>query len=86
MLVVNLLTSVQPLLCERQRICIASPKTLQIGKIGETLGYKHMESHFAYVHRTLTREIAVFQKITKMKKEQNKKKEKKKKNKQKVET
>jgi tRNA G10 N-methylase Trm11 len=26
------------------------------------LGYRHVEPHFAYVHRTLTREIAVFEK------------------------
>lgn len=46
----------------RKPICIASPKTLRVSKLGTTLGYKHVESHFAYVHRTLTREIAVFQK------------------------
>ncbi len=45
-----------------QGIFIASPKTLNIAEIGTALGYKHMESHFAYVHRSLTREIAVFQK------------------------
>ncbi len=45
-----------------QRICIASPKTICIAKIGESLGYRHLESHFAYVHRTLTREVAVFEK------------------------
>ncbi len=62
MLVVNVLTSVKPLLAQGQRVCIASPKTLQVVKLGATLGFKHLESHFAYVHRTLTREIAVFQK------------------------
>jgi len=56
------LKSVHTLLCEGQRICIASPKTLHIAELGETLGYTHVESYFAYVHRTLTREIAVFQK------------------------
>jgi tRNA G10 N-methylase Trm11 len=45
-----------------QRICIASPKTLNIKALGVDLGYRHVESHFAYVHRTLTREIAVFEK------------------------
>jgi hypothetical protein len=44
------------------KICIAPPKTIQIAKLGKALGYKHMESHFAYVHRTLTREVAVFEK------------------------
>ena len=62
MLVVNVLSSVKPMLCRGQRICIASPKTLQVAKLGTALGYKHTESHYAYVHRTLTREIAVFQK------------------------
>ncbi len=62
MLVVSVLSSVKPLLRKGQRICIASPKTLQVANLGTTLGFKHLESHFAYVHRTLTREIAVFQK------------------------
>jgi len=56
------LTSASALLGKGQRICIASPKTLNISQIGVELGYKHIESHFAYVHRTLTREIAVFEK------------------------
>jgi tRNA (guanine10-N2)-dimethyltransferase len=48
-----------------QRICIASPKTLNISRLGEELGFRHVESHFAYVHATLTREIAVFEKVKK---------------------
>jgi tRNA (guanine10-N2)-dimethyltransferase len=59
----GVLGSAHSLICEGQRICIASPKTLNIAKLGTELGYKHLESHFAYVHRTLTREVAVFQKI-----------------------
>jgi tRNA (guanine10-N2)-dimethyltransferase len=54
--------SAYPILAAGQMICIASPKTLGIKRIGEKLGYKHMESNFAYVHRTLTREVAVFKK------------------------
>jgi len=42
------------------RICIAAPKSIKIGEIGKGLGFKHVESHYAYVHRSLTREIAVF--------------------------
>ena len=56
------LKSASSLLGEGQRICIASPKTLHIAELGKALGYVHIESHFAYVHRTLTREVAVFQK------------------------
>jgi len=61
-LVENILSSARSLLGKGQRICIASPKTLQVGKLGAALGYKHIESNYAYVHRSLTREIVVFQK------------------------
>jgi len=63
-LVTEVLASSQRLLGEGQRICIASPKTLNISRLGTELGFKHVESHFAYVHRSLTREIAVFEKVT----------------------
>jgi tRNA (guanine10-N2)-dimethyltransferase len=61
-IVEGVLGSARVLLCEGQLICIASPKTLNIASLGVKLGYRHVESHFAYVHRTLTREIAVFEK------------------------
>jgi tRNA (guanine10-N2)-dimethyltransferase len=64
-LVQDVLASSLPLLGVGQRICIASPKTLNISRLGAKLGYRHVESHFAYVHRTLTREIAVFEKVSK---------------------
>jgi tRNA (guanine10-N2)-dimethyltransferase len=62
-LVMEVLASAHNLLGVGQRICIASPKTLNIKALGVALGYRHIESHFAYVHRTLTREIAVFEKV-----------------------
>jgi tRNA (guanine10-N2)-dimethyltransferase len=62
-LVQEVLASAHSLLGVGQRICIASPKTLNIKALGIALGYRHVESHFAYVHRTLTREIAVFEKV-----------------------
>ncbi|MEM2351312.1 MAG: TRM11 family methyltransferase, partial [Thermoproteota archaeon] len=43
-------------------ICAAAPKTLGISKIGERHAFRHIESHYIYVHRRLTREIAVFKK------------------------
>jgi len=61
-IVEGVLNSAFPLLEAEQLICIASPKTLNISQIGVELGYRHLESHFAYVHRSLTREIAVFEK------------------------
>jgi len=62
-LVLDILDSSLGLLEIGQRICIASPKTLDISRLGTKLGYRHVESHFAYVHRSLTREIAVFEKV-----------------------
>lgn len=49
------------LLDSKKRICIASPKTIAIGRIAEGVGFKHLESHYVYVHRSLTREIAVLE-------------------------
>ncbi|MCW4019850.1 MAG: TRM11 family methyltransferase, partial [Candidatus Bathyarchaeota archaeon] len=42
-------------------VCLAAPKIVRVGEVGERLGFKHRESHFIYIHRNLTREIAVFQ-------------------------
>jgi len=61
-LVQDVLTLAYSLLPKGHRICIASPKTLNISTIGTAIGFKHVESHFAYVHSTLTREVAVFKK------------------------
>jgi tRNA (guanine10-N2)-dimethyltransferase len=63
-LVQEVLASSYELLGVGQRICIASPKTLNVTRLGAELGFRHVESHFAYVHRSLTREIAVFEKVT----------------------
>ena len=62
-LVEELLAAVHDILDDGQRVCMAAPKTLNIGCIGSRYGYKHLESHFAYVHRSLTREIVVFEKV-----------------------
>jgi tRNA (guanine10-N2)-dimethyltransferase len=62
-IVEEILTAVKDMLNKGRRVCIASPKTLNIGDVGVALGYKHLDSHFVYVHRSLTREIAVFEKV-----------------------
>ena len=62
-IVKEVLTSAYEMLDTGQRVCMAAPKTLNIGSLGSTLGYKHLESHFVYVHRSLTREITVFEKV-----------------------
>jgi len=61
-IVEEVLVTANSMLDMRRRICIAAPKTLDIGRVGADLGYKHLESHFVYVHRSLTREIAIFEK------------------------
>jgi tRNA (guanine10-N2)-dimethyltransferase len=59
----ELLTDAYELLDKGRRICIAAPKRLNIVQVGGGLGYKHIESHFVYVHRSLTREVIVFEKV-----------------------
>jgi len=44
------------------KICMASPEKIRIGETAEDAGFKHLESHFVFVHRSLTREIVVFEK------------------------
>jgi len=60
-IVEDFLSTIEDMLPKGRRICMASPKSIRIGKIGRELGFKHVESHFVYVHRSLTREIAVFE-------------------------
>jgi len=59
-IVEDFLSAVGDILPIGGRICMASPKTIRIADAGEKAGYKHLESHFVYVHRSLTREIVVF--------------------------
>jgi tRNA (guanine10-N2)-dimethyltransferase len=59
----EVLTSIHSMLNKGRRVCMAAPKTVHIKRIGTELGYRHLESHFVYVHRSLTREIAVFEKV-----------------------
>jgi len=62
-IVEEVLSSVHGSLDKGQRICLAAPRKLNIASLGKALGYKHLESHFVYVHRSLTREIVVFEKV-----------------------
>jgi len=56
----SFLSASRDLLRRGGRICLAAPKTVNISRIAKELGFKHQESHFIYIHRRLTREIAVF--------------------------
>ena len=55
------LSTLQDHLAKGRRICVAAPKSVKAGMLGEEQGLKHVESHFVYIHRSLTREIAVFE-------------------------
>jgi len=59
----EVLTAVYEVLSNGRRVCMAAPKKLDIVHVGTSLSYKHLESHFVYVHRSLTREIVVFEKV-----------------------
>ena len=60
-IVEELLYILKSLLRKGTKICIASPKSIDLSVLGKRIGYKHLESHFVYVHRSLTREIVVFE-------------------------
>jgi len=60
-IVEDFLSAIEEVLPGGRRICMASPKSTRIGKIGKELGFKHVESHFVHVHGSLTREIAIFE-------------------------
>ncbi len=44
-----------------RRLCIAFPKGVRIAQLAEDSGFKVVESHYVYVHRSLTREVAVLE-------------------------
>lgn len=57
----DFLSTVEDRLPRGRKMCIASPKSIRVGKIGKESGFKHVESHLVHVHRSLTREIVVFE-------------------------
>jgi tRNA G10 N-methylase Trm11 len=61
LIVEDFLSAVVDTLPRGGKICMAAPKTIKIGETAEAAGFKHLESHFVYVHRSLTREIVVFE-------------------------
>lgn len=61
LIVENFLYSVADTIPRGRKICMASPKTIHISETAEAAGFKHLESHFVYVHKSLTREIVVFE-------------------------
>jgi len=61
-IVKSVLPEFKNLLHTNNRVCIAAPKSIGIRRIAEKVGLRHLESHYVYVHRSLTREIAVLEK------------------------
>jgi tRNA (guanine10-N2)-dimethyltransferase len=59
-IVEDFLAAVCDMVPRGNRICMASPKTIKLVEAGEDAGFQHEESHFVYVHGSLTREVAVF--------------------------
>jgi tRNA (guanine10-N2)-dimethyltransferase len=61
-IVQDFLEKVNDKIAEHRRICISAPRTISIEKVAEKSNLKQVQSHFVYVHRSLTREIAVLEK------------------------
>lgn len=61
LIVEDFLSAICDVLPRGAKICMASPETIKIGETAEAAGFKHLESHFVYVHGSLTREIVVFE-------------------------
>jgi len=53
------LKDLHPIIKSGGYVCMAAPKEIHASDIGRSTGYEHIESHFVYVHRSLTREIVV---------------------------
>ena len=63
LIIEDFLDRVGYILVKGAKICMAAPESIKIGETAEVAGFKHLESHFVYVHRSLTREIVVFEKL-----------------------
>jgi len=61
LIVEDFLSAVGDILSRGAKICTAAPKTVRISETAQDAGFKHLESHFVFVHRSLTREIVVFE-------------------------
>lgn len=62
-LIERFFSSVANVIREGGMVCLAAPKALRISEIGKRYGFRHLESHYVYVHRRLTREVAVFRRL-----------------------
>lgn len=58
-LIENFLIKALKLLKENGILCVISPSKINVSDVAENLGFKALEKHFIYVHKSLTREISV---------------------------
>jgi tRNA (guanine10-N2)-dimethyltransferase len=59
----EVLSSAGDILATGSLLCLAAPKRLHVRRLAAAIGYRHVESHFVYVHRSLTREVVVFERV-----------------------
>lgn len=62
-IVKDFLSTAETYLPKGKRVCIAFPQSVEMGKKTEESCFKRLESHSVYVHRSLTREISVLERI-----------------------
>jgi len=60
-IVADFLVKTSDCISRGRRVCIAFPKSTEINRIAVKMGFRLVESHFVYVHRSLTREVAVLE-------------------------
>lgn len=58
----DFLSGIEHIVPKGKKICMAAPKATRIRDLAKELEFKHLNSYFVYVHRSLTREILVFEK------------------------
>jgi len=46
-----------------RRVCVAFPRGVDVGSMAKGSGFKLVESHYVYIHRSLTREVAVLERV-----------------------
>ena len=46
-----------------RRVCVAFPRGVDVGSMARDSGFKLVESHYVYIHRSLTREVAVLERV-----------------------
>ncbi|MCX8175740.1 MAG: methyltransferase [Candidatus Bathyarchaeota archaeon] len=58
-LIENFIIKALNLLKKNGTLCLITPSKINVSDVAENLGFKVLEKHFIYVHKSLTREISV---------------------------